>query len=538
MQRRVVLTGAVIGLAVTLPLTAVMYLGERIAGLPMPAYDFLGGLTRIPQLGGVVTKAIELMVSISSGLPGVATDVAAKTMEHIGAVLFFLVLGAIAGAIFAATRQADRSARSSGVTLALVAWAITLAVELLIRPAALDQVLAVAIWLGVLYIGWARIIAWALERLYPSGDAGLPAVSTGAPDMDRRQFLYRFGGAMLAVTVGAWGLGSLFGRRSSSTTAGKPIDAVPTAASQPTAAANNPSTGAFVPAPGTRPEVTANADFYRVDINFTTPSIDEKTWSLAVDGLVNTPLSLTYADIRKMQPTEQDATLECISNEVGGDLISSTRWTGLKLRDVLTQAGLKPGVVEIRFECADGYTESLPLESAMDERTLLAYAMNGEALSESHGFPIRLYVPDRYGMKNPKWITRIEAIDQPHDGYWEVRGWNKDAFVKSTSVIDVIAVDSAQGDSVPVGGIAFSGAKGISKVEVSVDDGPWQETALKEPLSPLTWRLWRFDWKASTGRHLFKVRTTDGQGTPQIQEPAPIHPSGATGYHSKSADVA
>ncbi len=541
MRRKHILTGAIIGLAATLPLVALMYLGTRlITVLPMPAFDVLQSVTRIQALGGIVTKFIELMVTVFSGLPGVATDVAAKTFEEFSAMLLFLVLGALAGALFAASRPANKSARSSVMNLAVTAWLLTFGVEILTTSAAPELALVLAIWLGILYAGWAYAIAWALDHIAattPAASAGIDAV----PDASRRRFLYQFGGAVVAVTLGAWGVGALFGRRSASTAAGKPIEATPAATGQPTAVANNPSSASntsFVAAPGTRPEVTANADFYRVDVDFAPPSIDEKTWTLTVDGLVNKPLSLSYDDIRKMPATEQDATLECISNEVGGDLISSTHWTGVKLADVLKQAGVKDGVVEVRFTCADGYTESLPLESAMDERTLLVYATNGEALADVHGFPLRLYTPNRYGMKNPKWITRIEAINTPYNGYWEDRGWDKNAFVKATAVIDAIAADKAQDGAVPVGGIAFAGARGISKVEVAVDDGPWQEAALKDPISPLTWRLWRFDWKATKGHHRLKVRTTDGQGQPQIQQEAPLHPDGASGYDSKPVDIA
>ncbi len=522
---RTVLTGAVIGGTLTIPLIALMYLGERIAGLSAFFYTPFERLTRLPQLGGVVTKAIDVMVRVFSSLPGVATDAAAKSAEQFSAIVLFIVLGGIVGAIYGYFWLRDNRAR--GVTVALIAWLITLGIDFGAMP--ISQLVIEAIWLGVLYLAWGYALAWVMDRLLTPVTFTEPAVDTG-----RRTFLFQFGGAVLALTVGAWGIGSLFGRREASRTAGKPIASL---ATEPAATQNAPS-GAFVPAPGTRPEVTANKDFYRVDNNVAgPPGVDEKAWKLKVGGLVKTPQEISYDDLLKMPATQQDATLECISNPVGGDLISSTRWTGVKLRDVLTQAGLKDGVVEIKFTCADGYTESLPLDSAMNERTLLTYAMNGEALANIHGFPLRLYTPNRYGMKNPKWITQIEAIDQPHDGYWEVRGWDKQAIVKATSVIDTIAVDKAENGIVPVGGIAFAGARGISKVEVSIDNGPWQETRIKAPLAPLTWRLWRFDWKADKGSHTLRVRMTDGQGAPQIEQVADLHPDGASGYHSQSANV-
>ncbi len=238
---------------------------------------------------------------------------------------------------------------------------------------------------------------------------------------------------------------------------------------------------------------------------------------------MNKPFSLSYKDITGMPATKQYATLECISNPVGGDLISNTLWTGVKLGDVLKLAGLKDGVIEIKFTCEDGYTESLPLDSAMDERTLLVYHMNDKPLPAEHGYPLRLYTPNRYGMKNPKWINKIEAVSQPFDGYWELGGWAKDTPIKSTSIIDTIAVDQAQNGEVPIGGIAFAGARGISKVELAVDGGVWQEA--------------RFNWKATKGHHEIRVRTTDGQGQLQIEATAPLAPNGASGYVSKTINI-
>ncbi|MCC7450762.1 MAG: molybdopterin-dependent oxidoreductase [Anaerolineae bacterium] len=523
---RAILTGAVIGAVLTVPLVALMYLGERIAGLTAFFYTPFERLTRLPQLGGVVTKAIDVMVGVFSSLPGVATDAAAKSAEQFSAIILFIVLGAIVGAIYGYFWLRDNRAR--GVTIALIAWLITLGLEFGAKP--VTQLLFEAIWLGVLYLAWGWALSWSLDRLLVTTTFIEPNV-----DLGRRTFLFQFGGMVLALTVGAWGIGSLFGRREASGTAGKPIASLST---QPAATQPSAPSGAFIPAPGTRAEVTPNKDFYRVDNNVAgPPGVDEKTWKLKVGGLVNKPLEISYDDLIKMPATQQDATLECISNPVGGDLISSTRWTGVKLHDLLIQAGLKDGVTEIKFTCADGYTESLPLESAMDQRTLLTYAMNGEALSSTHGFPLRLYVPNRYGMKNPKWITEIEAIDQPYSGYWEVRGWDKEAIVKATAVIDTIAVDQAADGIVPVGGIAFAGSRGISTVEVSVDNGPWQVARLKAPISPLMWVLWRFDWQAEKGNHTLRVRTTDGQGAPQIDKVADLHPDGASGYHSRSADV-
>ena len=174
-----------------------------------------------------------------------------------------------------------------------------------------------------------------------------------------------------------------------------------------------------------------------------------------------------------------------------------------------------------------------------DERVMLAYAWDGVPLLEDHGFPLRVYIPDVHGMKQPKWIESIEVMDHWEPGYWVVRGWDKVAKMKATSVIDTIAVDMTiisadQRKLVPIGGIAHAGARGISRVELRVDDGPWQTAEIRTPLSQMTWVIWRYDWPFEPGKHTFTVRCYDGSNTPQIVEAMPPAPSGASGLFSKS----
>jgi hypothetical protein len=254
-----------------------------------------------------------------------------------------------------------------------------------------------------------------------------------------------------------------------------------------------------------------------------------------VDGLVDRPLALSLNELKALPRVEQYATLACISNPVGGDLISTTLFTGARLKDVLGKAGLKPSAVDLKFTCVDGYTESLPIDSAVDPRTLLCYAMGNQPLTRQHGAPLRLYTPDRFGMKNPKWIIKIEAVDKDYLGYWEQRGWSEDAWVQTASVID--ATGSENTNAIQLGGIAFAGARGISKVEISVDGGPWQPVELNRPLSPLTWVLWRTTTDLASGEHTLTVRAIDGQGQTQTAEISSTHPAGATGYYTKTIHV-
>jgi DMSO/TMAO reductase YedYZ molybdopterin-dependent catalytic subunit len=191
----------------------------------------------------------------------------------------------------------------------------------------------------------------------------------------------------------------------------------------------------------------------------------------------------------------------------------------------------------IKISSADGFFEIVEIQEILDDpRVMLAYEWDGVPLTTSHGFPLRIYLPDRYGMKQPKWITDFEFIDAWEEGYWVKRGWDEFATVKTTSVIDTIAVDAAytEGENlmVPIGGIAYAGSKGISRVEVRVDDGEWQQATLRDPLSELTWVVWRFDWAFESGGHTITVRAFEGDGTEQIEERASQRPSGATGYHS------
>jgi DMSO/TMAO reductase YedYZ molybdopterin-dependent catalytic subunit len=281
-------------------------------------------------------------------------------------------------------------------------------------------------------------------------------------------------------------------------------------------------------------EITPNKDFYEVSKNAFDPQVDSERWQLEITGLVENPLTFTYDEIKSLPSIEQYATLACISNEVGGDLIGNALWRGVRLKDLLAEAGLKPGVVDIVLRASDDYTDSIPLERAMQDGTLLVYEMNGEPLTPTHGFPVRLIVPGIYGMKNVKWITRIEAIERDLKGYWQRRGWDDRAEYKTMSRID--APDSTVTGEATIAGIAFAGDRGISKIEVSTDGGKtWEQAAIKSPLSAYTWSLWHRQWTApQSGKHKILVRATDGRGVTQTSQYAPPAPDGSSGYHSKT----
>lgn len=291
----------------------------------------------------------------------------------------------------------------------------------------------------------------------------------------------------------------------------------------------------FAPVTGLSPEVTSATDFYFVSKNLAgDPNIDAGGWKLAITGLVEKPYSLTYGQLRSLPQVTQYHTLECISNVVGGPLMSNGYFTGVRLSDALNAAGIQRGATEMIFKAADGYSDSLHLSQALDERSLIVYLLNGEPLPHLHGYPARLLVPGLYGMKNGKWLSELSLASGPYEGYWEQRGWTPEALVKLTSRIDIPHDDDLLvNKQTVVAGVAYGGDKGISRVDVSVDGGrTWAPATLKRPLGALSWTLWEYLWTPTTGVHLIVVRAIDLDGKVQSPVGTPPLPDGSAGYHA------
>jgi hypothetical protein len=256
---------------------------------------------------------------------------------------------------------------------------------------------------------------------------------------------------------------------------------------------------------------------------------------------VRNPFTVSYADLLAMPMIERYITLACVSNDVGGGLIGNARWLGVPLKGLLERAGPLPGADQVVGRSADGFTVGTPTEVLMDGRdALVAVGMNGEPLPIEHGFPVRLVVPGLYGyVSATKWLTELE-LTSFHDfsAYWVPRGWAAQAPIKTESRIDTPRDGSRpKGGQVTVAGVAWAQHRGISKVEVQVDDGPWQPATLGPVPSVDTWRQWSFAWTASKGKHRLTVRATDNSGALQIQDQAPPAPDGATGWHSIEVEV-
>lgn len=282
------------------------------------------------------------------------------------------------------------------------------------------------------------------------------------------------------------------------------------------------------------PEITPNYVFYNVSKNFRDPKVDGAAWKLEVSGQVATPLTFSLDELKRLPSVEEYRTLECISNEVGGDLIGTARWKGVPLRYFLEQASVSRYAKKVVFHGADEYSDSITIQRALSPANLLVYEMNGVPLPDGHGFPARLLIPGIYGMKNVKWLTGIEIMDQDYYGYWQERGWSDSADIVTMSRIDTPGRNEKYrgGDINSISGIAFSGDQGISRVEVSQDGGKsWAPAELKEALSSYTWVLWVYSWEPSPGKYNLLVRAADKKGLLQESIEREPFPDGATGYH-------
>ncbi len=543
------LTGALIGALLTAPLLALIFLGHQVVGLPFLPSDFFNPVRDIVP-GGLITFTIDTIIELIRVLGLGRVDQAAKNIEIAMAIGMVAFVGVVSGAVFFAVfnRVERRSLLTGGVIGGLVVGlpmaliSLTYGVTSSVDPRAVG-----AVWLVLLFILWGIAHALVYRRL-ALDEASQPSaapITVSAQPINRRQFLVTVGAASATLTV--VGVGALLRRdfdqlEASAVAQAGTRDAADGIEVPPPSNLDDP----VIPAPGTRPEITPVEDHYRIDISIVPPVIDEATWVLPfvtrLGGEERTLAQFTLDQLKAYEPTSAYITMSCISNRVAGDLISTTYWTGVSLRRLLQDVPLPQGATHLKITSADGFDETVALDLIeRDERIMLAYYWAGRPLETEHGFPLRIHIPDLFGMKQPKWITRIDVLDRDEDGYWVRRGWDKIAQARATSVIDTVAGSSVfqDGDTyrVPVGGMAWAGARGISRVEVSVDDGDWQPAQLRAPASDRTWYIWRYDWPFEAGPHWFRVRCIEGDGTPQIEAVEGARPSGATGIHAKSGNV-
>ena len=542
MKTRTIALGALVGGLLVVPLTALMYLADQWLNLSFAPYDLFDWVARILP-GPVVTFGIDLMIDTLQ-LLGLNVADTAKTAEHIQAVLAFGAGGVLATVIV--YLLVKRRPSDDGPALGLLAGAIA-GLPVAIISAAMSQVATPAtlvfLWVLAAFCVWGVAAVATARRLLPhlSLTDESSSQTTSVKVVGRRQFLIQVGAATATVTVVGAGLGRLLELDERNRLEAE-LEAMKETLPHSPAVVELPNEDDPVkPALGTRPEYTAVRDHYKIFIRSEPTVVDGEAWSLPITGLVDNPMNLTLTEIMtRYQPRSEFVTLSCISNRVGGPLIGTTYWTGAGLKEILADVKPQTDARYLQITSADGFYETVDLDLIeSDERIMLAYNWDGKPIPFDHGFPLRIWLPDRFGMKQPKWITGIEVIGEYREGYWVERGWSEEALVRATSVVDTVAVEEIieDGDQklVPIGGIAYAGARGVSKVEIRVDDEPnWREAQLRTPLSGVSWVIWRYDWPFQEGGHEFQVRCVEADGTPQIEERNPTRPDGATGFHTKA----
>lgn len=292
---------------------------------------------------------------------------------------------------------------------------------------------------------------------------------------------------------------------------------------------------------GLSPLITPTRDFYRIDEALVVPTVDLGTWRLRVTGMVDSPFTMTYDELLAQPLVERDITLSCVSNEVGGPLIGTARWLGVRLADLLARAGVEPGATQVVGRSVDRFTVGFPTTVAMDGRdAMVAVAQNGEPLTAEHGFPARLVVPGLYGyVSATKWLREIELTTwEAFDAYWVEREWAEEAPVKVQSRIDVPRdYSGAPAGPRTAAGVAWAPNRGVERVEVRVDRGPWKEARLGPSLGDDAWRQWTFEWQAEPGNREIEVRATTRDGEVQTETKRSAFPDGATGHHRVNVRV-
>lgn len=397
-------------------------------------------------------------------------------------------------------------------------------------PTAAFPTLAGAAAAGATYV-WLR-------GMLPGASPGAPAaVAHQPPEVSGRRGFLRtaalvLGGAVVAGFAGRW----VAGRRGVSEARDELARELPA----PAEPAGPVPGGADLAVPDLATYVTSNDSFYLIDTALVKPQVDPGTWQLSITGRVRRPYTITFDELLAMPMIERYITLACVSNQVGGDLIGNARWLGAPVAGLIEAAGPLPGADQVVSRSVDGWTCGTPTAALLDGRdAMLAIGMNGEPLPIDHGFPVRMVVPGLYGYVSAcKWIVEIELSSfDDFDAYWVPRGWAQQAPIKTQSRIDTPRRHAVAGP-VTVAGVAWAQHRGIERVEVRVDGGPWQEASLADTVSVDTWRQWSWRWESAVpGRHELSVRATDTDGVTQPEAPAPPAPDGAAGWHTIHVEV-
>ena len=560
MRLRAAIAG-IVGLVVALGIT------ELVHGLYDLVPSVLGSIAQVVvewTPGGIVTQGIELLGK--ADIPVLIASVIVGT----------LVVSALLGIL---------AVRSPGMALLGVALltAVGIAVsfvEPFINPVATVVTVAGGLLAGTVVAEMMLRAAGARETKKVAAGAAPAAGTPGSPDspvvrwreagagsmsVGRGGFLALGGGALVAG-LAALGLGRLLSGGPQTASAPKKLDISDKPAGKPSGQGDGKEgsgkqavthetlpkvpADASIDAPGMPKIITPASSFYLIDAALTSPRVNVGDWKLSLKGVPN-PVEFSYKDLQGMSTLESDVTLSCVSNPVGGGLVSNGRWTGVLLSDVLKEAGVSRENItrasqQLVGRSVDGWTAGFRTDIALDGReALVAFGLNGSELPVKHGYPVRLVVPGLYGyVSATKWLSEIELTSWDFDAYWIQRTWTKEGPVKTQSRLDTVrGGQNLEAGRIPVGGVAWAPHRGIERVEVSTDSGEtWNEARLASQLHPDTWRQYVYDWDARPGSYTLQVRATDGEGVLQTAEERPPHGGGGTdgaqGYHTVEVTVA
>ena len=467
-----------------------------------------------------------------------------KAVLVLGSLIVLAVIGSIVGIL------AVRGHRTEAYIVVLFTGLIGV-LAVLQRPAPSFAKMAPAL------VGTAVSIVtlwWLSERLVTAarvggraGDQTSSATALGEPARSETMGLNRRGFLYGAVTVGTAtvvtaGFGRMLQRRYDIDDERAELALPQPSSSSPAAGAQSSTASEFdFGIDGISAFVTPVDEFYRIDTAIVVPQVSKDSWSLKIGGMVDHELELTFDDLLAREQVERYVTLSCVSNEVGGDLVGNGVWQGVMLADVLREAGVQAGAEQLVSRSIDGWTCGTPVAAIMDGRdAMLAVGQNGQPLRAEHGYPVRMVVPGLYGyVSATKWVTEIELTTwDAFDAYWVPRGWSKEAPVKTMTRIDRPRRNSdLEAGAFEIGGVAWAVHRGISAVQVRIDDGEWLDAELAGVPSDDTWRQWRYTWQASPGEHSIEARAIDGAGAIQEEDEMSPAPNGAQGYHHVSVDV-
>jgi DMSO/TMAO reductase YedYZ molybdopterin-dependent catalytic subunit len=512
------------GRRIQLPAAALA--GVASAALALGLSELLAGL--LPGATSLVAAVGQVVIDLQP--PG-AKDFVVElfgTNDKVALEAFVAVVALGIGAVFGIAATRSFAVAAGGFAVLGVVGFIAALGDPLANPGVVALQLAVSVLVGI------RTLGWLLSRAPASRP---PETRSAGPSSDpaRRSFLLQTGAVGLgAIVAGFAGRSLISGARDAPpSVAGyipPPLDLAPDLA---------PGTDLSPSVAGLTPIVMPNEAFYRIDTALLSPTVDIDEWRLRIHGMVDHDTTLTWQQLLELPQFEQYVTIACVSNSVGGRLVGNAKWTGVRLRDVLDMAGVRPEATQLVGRSIDGWTAGMPTAWVMDpaREPMIAIKMNDEPLPQAHGSPARLIVPGLYGyVSATKWLSELELTTlEAFDGYWIPLGWAKEAPILTQSRIDT-PKRAVKVGRVPIAGIAWAPDRGISRVEVGIDD-VWRDAELSRPISDATWVQWVHQWDATPGDHRIQVRATDGDGVVQEERRTTPAPDGARGWDVVTINV-